>query len=271
MTIVEETLPKDFYLGIYDDEYGSFINDKFQLRLEKPPQIRSWKTLTQAFYLTTMKFSLESVKIDCKSRSEPSCSIPNNMFSSLKYILEVSLPISFFGKEILMIQVQVVDYTNPQEEISKEGRSILKETKSIHTFSVDSIEQRCKMKLQFNDSSFHYKKKEFAFKISILNPTLSQQPILVLLSPPFKVYARKPQSKRKDIENENREVKKVKRESGVKDNYQDFQKTLKILVQKVENLNEEQKKEAIDTIKKNFKIDDQFQTPSFDIFNDLVD
>lgn len=275
MTLLEDTYPSDLYLRIFDEEYGKCYNDKLELRLEKPmTHKRSWKTLYETPYLKSMNFNQDHISIECKTRSEPTSLVPERMFSSLKYTIELSLPISFFGKETLMTQIQVVDHCKPQEEINKEGRSIFKGTSSLHPFSISpgSKDQKCKIKFQFNDSSFHYNKKNFAFKISVIHPNLLTS-LLVVLSPPFKVYARRPQAKRKEMEKENEgiQVKKVKKESNDPDKFQDFQQSLGNLVKIVDCLNDDQKREAIDSIKKNFKIEDQYQTPSFDIFKDLIE
>ena len=68
------------------------------------------------------------------------------------------------------------------------------------------------MRIQFSDVSYHHDKGYFAFKISYFETTNLKDPIFILKSPSFRVYARKPSISRETLQPEKvKEIKKRKK------------------------------------------------------------
>jgi len=86
-----------------------------------------------------------------------------------------------------------------QEEIlNTNGQKLIKGIQEITAMSRNASGSalECKMKIQFTSVSYHHEKKYFAFKVSFIDPLIHvSDPVLVLVSGPFQVFARRPTSR----------------------------------------------------------------------------
>src|SRR5690606_2078454 len=117
--------------------------------------------------------------------------VPEKLYSSHKYVVE-HIVCGSIAKDypLLVAKIQVL---NPRtnEEILKNKKPILKGSpEAALTFQTEGLEG--KMKIQFTDVSYHHEKGYFYFKISYFDPKDLTQSLFELVSPPFRVYARKP-------------------------------------------------------------------------------
>jgi hypothetical protein len=119
--------------------------------------------------------------------------VPATLYSSIKY--EVTQLIHCNAKQIpafLRYKILVVDPTTTQEICKTNKAGILDgEVEGSLSKGKDGCFEG-KVKVQFNDVSYHHGKKEFAFKIIYFLPSSPEIPMLELQSAPFLVLARKP-------------------------------------------------------------------------------
>src|SRR5690606_28206522 len=118
-----------------------------------------------------------------------------------------------------------------------------------------------KQKVQFTDVSFHHEKKFFAFKVSYFKPNNLQDPILVMLSAPFQVFARRPRKKKRKTEVSTAvppAKKQKKQQIKKKENpLEKFLQCLDLLVQHRDSLNEFEQKVALETAQRRLFNDEE--------------
>eukprot|EP01080_Neovahlkampfia_damariscottae_P012214 gene12214-5801_t len=233
----------DIYVQLAKEETVSNMNNNFTYTFEKPGEERNWKLLN---HTTTIYSELSNLNqkmntfISLKTRSEPELKgIPDKIFSSLKYTCEFKIPKSLVNGEVLLAKIQVVDSYKPSEEIlNKHEHTILKGVSDFISLSVDvdGIEFNSSVKFQFIDNSFRHEKRYFSLKISFFESQNVSSPLFVILSPPFKVYARRPQNtenvKETSIEQKQKQINQQsnlnkKRKIEIIQNEKDFQSKIK--------------------------------------------
>eukprot|EP01080_Neovahlkampfia_damariscottae_P006337 gene6337-10344_t len=185
---------------------------------------RKWKVLLSGSkVLFDMDQQPFSASIEVRTRNETSpYSVPEKLYSSLKYELTQELPAHCLGTNIsvLMSKIQAVNPYNTNEEILKpNSKPILMGTQDFIPLTLSQGSFYSKNKIQFTDVSYHHEKKYFAFKVSYFEPTNLEEPLLVQLSSPFQVFARRP---RKNIKRRNSlsvskpQTKRIKKEQIIK-------------------------------------------------------
>jgi hypothetical protein len=113
---------------------------------------------------------------------------------------------------------------------------------------------------KFIDNSFRHEKRYFSLKVSFFESQNVSSPLFVILSPPFKVYARRPQNAENEKEikttNKKRKIEEVPIEPKMKrinsSSFFKFENTLDMLSKQFEGLDEVEKINAYDSIKKRF-------------------
>lgn len=235
-------------------------------------------------------------RIYVRTRSEePSVCVPERLYSSLKYEIHHEIPASIFGPKtpVMMAKVQIVNPNNADEEICKtNGTQVIKGTSSMVAVTINQTMDAlvCKQKVQFTDVSYHHEKKFFAFKISYYKPNNLKEPMLVMLSAPFQVFARRPRKvkktkKRKSEAVEETQKKKLKKEETEADRIkkmkqevkatalQQFLDCLERLIQHKNALSEADRRVALDEVQKklfkNMQLQSQEHTeePTINTFN----
>eukprot|EP01080_Neovahlkampfia_damariscottae_P010894 gene10894-3598_t len=154
---------------------------------------REWQVLT--IDETILKEKENFLTISCKTRTEaPQKIVPNRMYSSLKYELNLVLKnSSFVGNPLpfVICQISVVDpFTNV--EVIKNNQTVLKEKTDSVLNQLENKDYQGKLKVQFTNVSYHREKKEYCWKIKFFDPKDLNKVILSMKSGSFRVYARKP-------------------------------------------------------------------------------
>ncbi|KAL9655073.1 hypothetical protein ABK040_008855 [Willaertia magna] len=147
-------------------------------------------------------FSDVQVRVTMKIRGEEAkYFVPEKLYSSHKYVILHEITGETLLKNFPLI-VSKIHVINPmsREELRNSKNSnklclqgtmetaLTKSTKSTH--NEDMIKGQ--MKIQFTDVSYHHEKGAFGFLIHYFNPSNLDKPIFSLVSPAFRVYARKP-------------------------------------------------------------------------------
>eukprot|EP01027_Heterolobosea_sp_BB2_P011743 GEZU01017072.1.p1 GENE.GEZU01017072.1~~GEZU01017072.1.p1 ORF type:complete len:549 (-),score=208.87 GEZU01017072.1:229-1755(-) len=145
------------------------------------------------------------VEIRSKTRRDTPClSVPDRLYSSLKYEIRQKAVGSFTTQiPFLLGRLTVLDSVTLQE-VKKNNRPVVKgviESALVHLNPKGKGAQKetpalegC-MKAQFQDVSFHHDRTEFRWAISYFVPTDLENPVLIKHSAAFRVYARKPNNK----------------------------------------------------------------------------
>jgi len=218
---------------------------------------RQWKVL----YLQQPSANIKGCKIEIRTRNEEPCSVvPERLYSSLKYEIYHEIPASLFDEKIavLMAKVQIVNPDKSEEEIIKrnDGNVIIKGTSSMAPVTINQEGMdilTCRQKVQFTDVSFHHEKKFFAFKVSYFKPNNLKDPILVMLSAPFQVFARRPRKKKRKLSEDSstqpaaKKPKKQQQPKKKENALEKFLQCLDLLIQHRDALNEFEQKVALET------------------------
>lgn len=193
-----------------------------------------------------------NVKITLRIRGEEASSyVPDKLYSSHKYIIEHKINGKAIDQFPLFVSKIQVFHPSTDQEIFKNDKPILSGIiETALTKGKDSLDG--KMRVQFTDVSYHHDKGYFYFRISYFDPSNLLQPIIVLKSPPFRVYARKPSIGHETLQPEKvKEVPKKRKKEETHEKkpkhsklYQEFQKKLDVLVQMKGSLSDEDKKLA---------------------------
>ena len=161
-----------------------------------------------------------SVQITSKTRCEEPCEfVPTKLYSSLKYEIRQCAKLNTLATEdlpFLLGRISMVD-SQTFEEIQQDNKSnpVLKgvtesaltkkpESKNSKktSTSVGGIEEfNGTLKVQSSTVSYHHKKINFCWQISYFTPSDLENPILIMRSAAFKVYARKPSQNKKKKRN----------------------------------------------------------------------
>jgi hypothetical protein len=190
--------------------------------------------------------------VEYKTRLEPlSQTFPNSLYAPIIYQMHVTVKLTpdspallqnqqFVSKwnelEFVMAKVRVMNGHNHDEQILKNGKPIISGMLKVpltkqRTTSGNELIFFGHNKIQFLDCSYHHNKQSFALEWSFYLPNELNHPILVVVSTPFKVYARKPNKKRKDVGNtdadmqQENEAKDLKRKRGDNEKIYELQLT----------------------------------------------
>lgn len=154
--------------------------------------------------LKDISYFTDNINIEVRTRSDNSNpQVPERLYSSLKYEMRHSVmrDLLLDSTNLLMCKVEVVNPQDHHEEILKtNGQKLIKGIQEVTAMSknASSSALECKMKIQFTDVSYHHEKKYFAFKVSFIDPLIHvSEPVLVLVSAPFQVFARRPTTRTK--------------------------------------------------------------------------
>jgi hypothetical protein len=183
------------------------------------PPTRKWQlTFPKG---STLQDSDLQITLSMKIRGEEArMVVAEKLYSSHKYVMLHSIT----GKKVmqqyplLVARLYVVDPMNPQDEILKNGKPIVKGASeaAVTKPSEHSTHMQGTMKIQFTDVSYHHEKKYFAFSVKYFDPSNLEQPLMTLTSPAFRVYARKPTIHEGEEEEEATPSKKKKKQTSTK-------------------------------------------------------
>jgi hypothetical protein len=186
--------------------------------------------------------AVETLSVSIGNRADEFTEVvPEELYSSLRYIVKQRLPSAFFETQNVISKIEVVD--------SSTGNPILKDRNPViegGTTSFVCKEEFLKgeTKLKFKDSSFKYR-SPWAFRVSFYDNDLVN-PSLVLMSAPFVVRARKPSKRKRDSE-VSQEQSNKKKKSGK--NLDIVKKGIDDLMQRIHGLDEPAKDEATGYLK----------------------
>lgn len=142
----------------------------------------------------------DKVTVEIKTRSDRASPVmPERLYSSLKYEIRqtVSLDLRISpSTDVMMSKMEIVDPKDPSAELLKaNGDRLIRGVQEFTavTFNKDKRVLEVKNKVQFTGVSFHHERKYFAIKLSYFDPSHSMtKPVLVMISSPFLVFARRP-------------------------------------------------------------------------------
>jgi hypothetical protein len=169
------------------------------------PQHRFWKI---EFPNETAKQEIDGDSIDVnitmKIRGEEASQyVPERLYSSHKYVLqhEVIGEALVSKYPLVVAKLQVVDPISRQKIVnSMKGKKddVVKGTPEAaltHEGTNGNNSVTGAMKIQFTDVSYRHEKGHFAMLINYYNPANLEEPLFNVISPAFKVFARKPTDK----------------------------------------------------------------------------
>lgn len=177
-----------------------------------------------------------SFKILTKTRSEDfKETIDNKLFSSLKYEQQHVVYSNILKTPLLLCKITIEDTNGNIKNIlsgQTQGAITKVEDKYIGSF-----------KFQFTDVSCHHKESlDFHFKIEYFIPNNLLNPLIILTSPSFQVFARRPPKKKRK-------------------HFDVFESRLEELIKCGKKLNNDERKEALTMVaEKLFNIGDSLNT-----------
>jgi len=197
---------------------------------------RSW----QVIYSKTNEFSIQ---VFTKTRCDkPTEEVEDILYSSLKYEIKQKL-VGKLNYPFLLSKIYVVESTTG-EIVQKNNKSVLKGTiECAITNSSEKNEEKeisGVLKVQFTDVSYHHKKCDFCWEISIFTPNELNNPILKIRSSSFKVFARKP--------SQVAATTKKKRKKDEESDFELFCNRLEELVKFTKKLKTEERKTALSLV-----------------------
>jgi hypothetical protein len=213
---------------------------------------RTWNTVSFNEQFIKKEF-LDTIKVTSKTRREkPSTTVPERLYSSLKYEIGLSASLSAFTQELpfVLARIRVVD-SETFEIVKKNKKDAIKGViEGAMTQNGNEKDYKGFLKTQFIDLSYHHEKKEYRWEVHFFAPSDLKNPILIKRSANFRVYARKPNvnkdKKRKCGSTENVPRKKVSK-------FAEFITRLDELVEfQKQNLKPEEKRRAMDLVMSKF-------------------
>ena len=205
------------------------------------------------------KYSNADIRIKMKTRNEPfKSSIEERLYSSMKYEIKIHLDVGDESKfPCLLARAYLVD-TIDSEIIPNSLDGIIECAMSE---SNDAYEGSLRIQIS-NTYSFHHTKTEYSLQIKFFNPKEVSDEISFasLISPSFKVFARKPNMKSEEKEKkvQKRKIKeeqitesqqKKKKKENEESNLFSF--TLNNNIQNYSTLTEEKKSDQLSSIEFN--------------------
>lgn len=193
--------------------------------------------------------TLSSLKLFVGNRADGFTEVvPEQLYSSLRYQVKQSLPFLLFGNQTnsILSKLEVVDPLFPKKQIVRsDGKSVIKGT-GVTALVRDGNYVKGQTKIQFTDCSFHHENKKWAFRISFYKSDLCN-PLLVLISSPFFVKARKPKSetkKKRKMESPMQPISLKKKKLEKKSDLEEVKRAIDGLVISIMHLNQEEREQA---------------------------
>jgi hypothetical protein len=144
------------------------------------------------------------VNITMKIRGEEASQyVPERLYSSHKYVLQHTVEGEMLVAKypLIVSKLQIVDPVSREKIVnSMKGKKddVVKGTPEAALTPEGSTGEDTVtgvMKIQFTDVSYRHEKGHFSMLISYYNPANLEEPLFNLISPAFKVFARKPTDK----------------------------------------------------------------------------
>ncbi|KAL0477507.1 aconitate hydratase, cytoplasmic [Acrasis kona] len=178
----------------------SHIDDlESKLNQVRAPENREW-TFERLTHNKESRICIDSVHLEIKTRTDAATSIlPDKLYSSLKYQFTHNVKIksevessTIDDQDMLCCNIKVVDPDTGKEILKNDKPMIAGRSTSIMLARViGDNNYKCRVKLQFNDCSYHYKKMFFAIRCEYFLPRDANQLLGVAISAPFQVFARR--------------------------------------------------------------------------------
>jgi hypothetical protein len=204
-----------------------------------------------------------SIDIVWKTRNEPyRISLEERMYSSIKYEFKIKIELKDSKLPCILARAYLMDENSKISQGNIEGIlecAMSEENNGIYEGN---------LRIQFSSSiSFHHTREEYCIQIKFFNPKEVSEEIYFasLLSAPFKVFARKPNSKPSDEEKpKKRKIKnepsvepqqkkkknsEVKKSDHVSSDFLEFSSCLEKLLEVKNKLNSEDQKIALNLVK----------------------
>jgi len=193
--------------------------------------------------LSIQKTNEFTIQVFTKTRCDkPTEEVEDILYSSLKYEIKQKL-VGKLNYPFLLAKIYVVE-SNTGEIVQKNNKSVLKGTiECAITNSSEKNEEKeisGVLKVQFTDVSYHHKKCDFCWEISIFTPNELNNPILKIRSSSFKVFARKP--------SQVAATTKKKRKKDEESDFELFCNRLEELVKFTKKLKTEERKTALSLV-----------------------
>lgn len=134
--------------------------------------------------------------VSSKIRGEsPKQIIADKLYSSHRYVIQMDATGACIGgNNVVMAKLSIVEPLNHDEQVLKNGKVIVKGTTECSmTMQPKKHGMSGSLKIQFTDVSYHNDRKYFAIKIQFVDA--NDAVLFAVISPPFRVYARKPSEK----------------------------------------------------------------------------
>mmetsp|Transcript_3133 Transcript_3133/g.4623 ORF Transcript_3133/g.4623 Transcript_3133/m.4623 type:complete len:474 (-) Transcript_3133:1147-2568(-) len=205
---------------------------------------RAWRIIEPSGPLASeFKFEITS-KTRCEKATP---TVDEKLYSSLKYVIATNIecpPHIQAGHECLIGKCTVVDTDDGDKEILKDDKVILNGQHDA-AFSRTQKGFSGQHKVQFTDCGYHHNQHHFAWRISFCVPKDLNNPILVVQSAPFIVYARRPKREKS--------TKTSKKKATALNPFETFTKKLADLLTITKKMSTEEKKSALDMVMKQVK------------------
>lgn len=144
---------------------------------------RVWKTSSNG--------EMSEMSVMTKTRlDEPSDMIPDRLYSSLKYELQVTIPQSL-SSSILHVKCVMVESETLQEVESEDALKGTTEAAMTRSASSDIFQGILKVQI-CNNLSHHKNGKQYRLEVRLFLPSDLGNAMMICRSPEFKVFARRP-------------------------------------------------------------------------------
>ena len=132
------------------------------------------------------------IKLTLKIRGEEANNfVPDKLYSSHIYKVEQTISgLESSQLQLIICKIQIINPIN-NTQMLKNDKPIIK-GKLDCALTKEKEDFNGHLKVKFTEVSYHFKKAYFAFKILYYDPIDTEKEIFTLISPPFRVYARKP-------------------------------------------------------------------------------
>jgi len=168
---------------------------KVQLMKIEEPLIQSRQWNLQQI---NNQFADTQFQVTTKTRCEqPSYEVPDILYSSLKYEVKQTIT-GNFNEQFILGRISVVDTQGKPTSLNEKGNLLKGIIECALTKQGNSEVFEGTMKAQFVDCSYHHKKGDFCWQLQYFLPSNLENPIISLISAPFKVFARKPTTKKRE-------------------------------------------------------------------------
>jgi hypothetical protein len=155
--------------------------------------------------------------------------------------------------KFLLVRIECYDFATNELILNQDGEPIITGTLDCGvTRNEEDQSFESQMKIQFTEVSFHYDNKNFCLKISYFRNDDLVNPIMVLASPSYKVYARKPTLEKRKLDSKKIPSKKMKMGSSIE--WRDFEQRFNEFQLYLSGLDQKERREIMnrflqDTVK----------------------